>query len=77
MISFQDTRGFIVFLKACGQRSTSQSIQDEWFFGLGLSFFSSPLEIKGGLCDQEILYQPPHSYHFAIYPGDQMSPYFT
>lgn len=41
MISFQDTRGFIVFLKACGQRITSKSIQDEWFFGLGLGFFKS------------------------------------
>ena len=29
MISFQDTRGFIVLLKACGQRITSKSIQDE------------------------------------------------
>lgn len=39
MISFQDTTGFIVFLKACGQRITSKGIQDESLLSLGFGFF--------------------------------------
>lgn len=41
IISFQDTRHFIVFFKACGQRITSKSTQDEQFWGLSLGIFKS------------------------------------
>lgn len=38
--------------------------------------FSAPLEIKGSLCDQEILHRPPRSHGLAV-DLDQTNPSFT